>query len=288
MRREKVKSGKWKTGSVARRIVRYGFLFLLLSTFNFQLSTVSAQKYPERREARDGNKAYVDGDFQGAEIHYRRALETNPDFRESLFNLGDAVYKQEKGEEAAKIFSGLAADSLAAPALQSAASFNAGNMMLMGQKIEQAIEFYKQALRIDPTDMQAKYNLAYAKKLLQNPPQNDQNQDKNQDKDQDKNQDQNQDKNDQNQDQQDKDQNKDKNDQGDQEDQNQDNKDGQGDDKQDQDSPPKPDKNGQQEVTIDPQDAEHMLEAMQDEEDKTREKMNAKEVPAVGRSGKNW
>ncbi len=268
-----------KGKSVVRKIVRFCFVFVLLTINHLSLTTISAQKYPERRDARDGNKAYNKGDFTGAEVYYRRALETNPQFGEASFNLGDAAFRQKKGEEAAKIFMGIAADSLAAPALVSAANFNAGNVMLAGQKVEEAIEFYKQALRIDPTDMQAKYNLAYAQKMLQNPPPDDKNRDQEQNKDQ--NQDQNQDQN--------KDQNQDNQDQNeDNQDQNQDQQDGQGDDQQDQGEPPKSDKGGEQEATIDLQDAEHMLEAMQDEEDKTREKMNAKEVPAVGRSGKNW
>ena len=253
--------------------ITYG---VALAAAVFAAVEVSAQKYPERREARDGNKAYNAGDFEGAEVHYRSALETNPELREARFNLGDAAFRQEKSEEAVKIFMGIAADSLAAPAMMSAANFNAGNTMLAAQKIEEAIEFYKQALRIDPTDMQAKYNLAYAQKLLQNPPPDDQNQDQQQDQDQDQNDDQ-------------QDQNQDQNDQGEQDqDQNQDPQDGEGDQQQDQGDPPPPQSGGEQEATIDPQDAEHMLEAMQDEEDKTREKINAKEVPAVGRSGKNW
>ncbi len=262
-----------------RHTIIYGVFLAAIIT----AAEVSAQKYPERHEARDGNKAYNKGDFSGAEVHYRRALEINPEFREARFNLGDAVFRQEKGEEAAKIFTDIAADSLTAPAMMSAANFNAGNVMLAGQKIEEAIEFYKQALRIDPTDMQAKYNLAYAQKMLKNPPQQDQNQDQNKDQNKDQNrQDQNKD--------QDQDQNKDQQTQN--QDQDQDQQDGQGDQNQDHDQgePPKPDhgEGDQQEAAIDPQDAEHMLEAMQDEEDKTREKMNAKEVPAVGRSGKNW
>lgn len=250
-----------------------------------------AQKYPERRETRFGTKAYVAGDFAGAEARYRSALEFNPELDEARFNLGNALWKQEKGEEAAGIFMEMAADSLAAPDLLAAANFNSGNVMLAGQKIEEAIEFYKQSLRVDPTDMQAKYNLAYARKLLQNQ-QNQQNQDQNQDQ-QDQNQDRQNDREDQGdgnddrkQDENEGDNNEEQNDGGN-DDQNQDRQDGR-DESRDGDEPPKPEGSGRHEATIDPHDAEQMLEAMQDEEDKTREKMNAKEVPAVGRSGKNW
>ena len=36
------------------------------------------------------------------------------------------------------------------------------------------------------------------------------------------------------------------------------------------------------------EDAEHILDAMQRQEDKTREKVNARRAVGVARSGKNW
>lgn len=264
----------------------------LLAAALFAAADAAAQKYPERRMARDGNRLFKKGDFEGAETEYRRALESNPDFGEARFNLAGPLFKQQKADEAARIYAAFATDSTAAPIVVADANYNLGNVMLAGQKIQEAIDSYKQALRINPEDQQAKFNLAYAQKLLQQQQDNQDNQDQNQDQDnQDNqdNQDQNQDK-DNGQDDQDNngDQNRDNrnqdNDDG-KDDQNQDNKDNR-DDKQDQGDKPSP--SGNNEAGIDPQDAQQMLEAIQDEEDKTREKINAKEVPTVGRSGKNW
>jgi tetratricopeptide (TPR) repeat protein len=163
--------------------------------------------------------------------------------------------------------------------------YNAGNSLFQQRKLEEALEEYKNALRANPSDMDAKFNLAYTKKLLekdkqqQQQNQDDKNQDKNKDqnqdnkdnKDQQQNQDQQQDK--QNQDQnKDKDNNQDKNNDQNQQ-QNQDDK------QQPQDSKQSMSRN----------DAEQLLNAMQMSEDKTREKVDAQEAKAaVAVSGKNW
>ncbi|MDR0907145.1 MAG: tetratricopeptide repeat protein [Rikenellaceae bacterium] len=227
---------------------------------------VSAQKYPERRIAREGNRLYEKGDFEHSEVEYRRALEANPKLDDARFNLAGALFKQQKTDEAAQIYAAFTADSLSAAPLVSEANYNLGNVMLSGQKIDEAIELYKQALRLNPTDQQAKYNLAYAQAMKQQ----QENQQDSQDQ-QDQNEKQNQD-------------NK-----GGEGDQDQQQGEGQNDQDQQQDEGDKPQPSGGEgQAGIDPNDAEQMLEAIQGEEDKTREKLNAKEVQGVARSGKNW
>jgi hypothetical protein len=81
---------------------------------------------------------------------------------------------------------------------------NLGNTFLKSQKLQESIGAYKEALKINPNDLETKYNLSYALKQMQNQQNNQQNQ-QNQDQ-QDQNQDQNQDEQDQNQDQENKDQ----------------------------------------------------------------------------------
>ena len=249
----------------------------------------SAQRYPERRVARGGDKLYNGGQFEAAETEYRRALEMQPSFPEATFNLANSLFRQEKGEEAARTYVVLAADSLLSPEIRSAASYNLGNVMLAGQKVDEAIESYKAALRLDPTDMDAKFNLAYAQRLKQQQEQQEQQQQDEQ------NQDQNKDQNsDGQQDKQEGEDNQDKQDGQDKQDKQPDGQDG---DKQQPDKPdeqqgdkpqPSEPQDGSGEPKIDPSTAEQMLEAIQGEEDKTREKVNAKEIPSVGRSGKNW
>lgn len=166
----------------------------------------------ERKHVRSGNKIYqkaikdttkIDtAAFARAETEYRKALEKKPTDKYWNFNLADAVYKQNRFDEAAGKFSELA-EQMTNPVEKARAYHNLGNSQLMNQKIDESIESYKKALRQNPTDLETKYNLAYAQ-LLKNQQQQQQNQ-----QNQDQNKDQKQDQQQQNQDQQNKDQNKD-------------------------------------------------------------------------------
>lgn len=262
--------------------------------------SASGQKYPERRDIRSGNKLYEKGDYTEAEVAYRRALEKNAESYEANFNLADALYKQKRYDEAAQMNAQLAADS-AYMENAAAAYFNQGNALFQQRKLEEALEAYKNCMRLDPNDQQAKFNYAYTKKLLekdnQNQQQNNQNNQQNQQNQQDQNKDQNKDQNDNQQDQNknQQDQNKDKNqdqkdqnnNQNDQNDQNQQNDDKSGgqnpDQQQDQNQQPQPQNGG-----MSREEAERMLDAVQGSEDNTKKKVDAQKVRAVGASGKNW
>ncbi|MBO5719657.1 MAG: tetratricopeptide repeat protein, partial [Bacteroidales bacterium] len=70
------------------------FAFALL----FSL-TLSAQK-AERKQIREGNKLYENEQYTEAEIAYLKALEVNPNSPQSSMNLGNALYRQQKAQEA--------------------------------------------------------------------------------------------------------------------------------------------------------------------------------------------
>lgn len=157
----------------------------------------------DRRNIRQGNKLYDLEKFNEAEIRYRQSLEENPQNTRGMFNLGNALYRQGRYEEAAELFEGL---SQFAPGETEKASayHNLGNAFLQGQKYAESVDAYKNALRINPEDEETRFNLAYAMRLLQQQPRQDQGgQDQNdQENDQDQQQNQDQQPNDQNQDQQ--------------------------------------------------------------------------------------
>lgn len=240
-------------------------------------TALHAQKYPERKFIRSGNKQYAKGNFSQSEVEYKRALEKTPDTYEANFNLGNAQYKQERYDEAVKIFKRLAADSTCMDQM-AACHYNAGNAYFQQRKLREALEEYKSALRLNPSDEDAKFNLAYVKKLLENEQnggggdQNQQNKDKDkQDKDKDKQDKQDKDKQDQNDDQKEDKQDKDdkRNDQG----------------KNDQ----KPQDGQSQQQGISREEAEQMLQAIQAQEDKTQEKVDEKKKGiAAGSSRRNW
>lgn len=294
-----------------------------------------AQKWPERRQVRRGNRAYERLDYDRAEARYRQAQELSDSCFEAKFNLGDALYKQQRYDEAEKIFAALAADSTRSDLDRAHSFYNLGNSLFQQKKYQEALSAFKRSLRLNPADLETKYNYAYTKKYIDdnqqggggggdnNQNQNNQNQDQNQqgggndqNKDQNQNNENNNDQNNDNSDQNQRDQ--DRNGDGKNDDQQNDQQgDGENDpnkgDQNDQqgegeNDPNDGDQNGENDPNQDPNqdpnegngegepqpsglsqnDAERMLDAIQGEEDKTRDKVNAKVGHGVVRSGKNW
>jgi len=182
-------------------------LILIILVIAFSVSVFGQN---ERKHIRSGNKLFMDAvkdttktdtvKFSNAETEYRKALNKKPNNLQWNFNLADAIYKQQRFDEAAGKFSELA-EKMETPEEKGRVLHNLGNSQLLNQKIDESIETYKKALRHNPTDLDTKYNLAYAQLLKKQQEQQQQNQDQNQDQ-----QDQNQDKQDQNKDQQNQDQ----------------------------------------------------------------------------------
>lgn len=236
---------------------------IILAFLSLLPLVASAQK--ENADIRAGNAAWEKGDYKNAEISYRNALQINGDSYAAKSNMASALYRQEQNADAIAMWQKIAQSKELGKAELSDANYNAGTAMLKERQadpkqLDAAIESFKQALRLNPNDRQAKYNLAYAQALK-----NDQNGGggQNDQQNQDQNQNQNQD---QQQNQKDQQQNKD-----------QQNKDQQ----------------EQQQQAEKPQskaDAERMADAIQRAEERTKEKVEKeKEKRAVvGGSGKNW
>lgn len=261
--------------------------YLLYIICIFAAATASAQKYPERGLVRKGNRAYDKGRYERSIERYERALGVSPDNYEATYDLGNALFRAERYDKAAEMLGKAAADTLRTPEERAEAWFNLGNAQLAQQKLQDALESYKNSLRMNPADEQAKYNYVYVKRLLQ---QQEQNQDQNQNQDQQGGGDGDDDRQ-QNQEQQD---GSDSSDNSDDRQQGDDQKD---DGQQDDNRPSQPeqgddDGDGQDEAPaeprISPEEQERMLDAIQAEEDKTQDKLNEKARGVVVRGRKNW
>jgi len=133
-----------------------------------------------------GNDLYEEKKFGDAEVNYRKAVEEEPASVEGHFNLGNALYKQGKTDESVKEFENamLKAEE---KSTRADAHYNIGNSYLKAQQYQDAVKSYVEALKLNPDDMEAKYNLSYALEKLKQ----QQQQQKNDNKDQDKNNDEN-------------------------------------------------------------------------------------------------
>ena len=241
---------------------------LLFMIFTFGASLGYAQK--EKKRVRQGNNDYEEGNYQDAEKEYRKALMEKPGYVKGTFNLGDAMYEQENYEESTNLFTEVIERSSEADP-KSSAYYNLGNTFLKENKYKESIDAYKNSLRLNPDDANAKYNLEYARKKLNEQQQQQQNQDKDKDKDQDKEDKKDQDKKDQNKGDDKKDQENDKKDQ---------NKDKQ-DKKDQQKGDEKKDQQKEQPQQISKQDAQRMLDALQNDEKKTLQELQKQKAKAA-------
>ena len=157
------------------------------------LSCLSLCAQADRSEVRAGNRQFRKGNWQKAEIDYRKALLKDSTSFAASYNLAGALYREENFEEAGKA---LEAVRDAAPLSVNAADYyyNQGNVAVQGKDWGAAVEAYRQSLLRNPGDMEAKENYAYAKLMLKNQENggDGQNQDQNQNQNQNQNQDQNQ------------------------------------------------------------------------------------------------
>ena len=138
----------------------------------------------------EGNKAYEQKKYANAEVEYSKArkMAKNPVIPD--YNLGTSLYKQKKYDKAADQFLSVVKRSQGDKE-KAKALYNLGNTLLQSKKLDESIKAYKMALKYNPDDMDAKYNLLYAMKLKQQQQQqqqknkNNKNQNQNQnDKDQ--------------------------------------------------------------------------------------------------------
>ena len=228
-------------------------------------SPVMLQAQSDRSEVRAGNREFKKGEFREAELDYKRALVEDSTSITAKYNLGNALYRTESYSEAELYLKGLG-DSLksVSPSRASDCFHNSGNLALKQKKYQEAVDAYKESLRLEPDNFETKSNLAYAQKMLKEQQQQQQQQNQNQQQDQ--------------KDQQDQDQNKE------QDQQNQDNKQDQNQDQQNQQQQ----QQGQPQIT--PQAAQQMLQAIEDKEKQTQDKVKkAKaEQQKSKEKEKNW
>jgi len=111
-----------------------------------------------------GNQHYKNEQYEQAEINFRKALEVDPQNSTAQYNLANALYKQGKYEEAARI-NGSLAKATQNKELKASAYYNQGVANSKNNKLEASIESYKNALKLNPSDQQARENLQKA--LLQ-------------------------------------------------------------------------------------------------------------------------
>jgi Ca-activated chloride channel family protein len=224
--------------------------------------------------ARRANEAYEKGDYAVAEQAYLEAIRETPDDARLYFNLGNSLAQQGKFDEAVTAFEKFK-DMSDSPEDRSKADYNIGNIFGNQEKWDKAAEQFRQSLRQNPTDPEAKYNYELANRLLQEQEQEQQQQ---QDQDQ-QNQDENSEGEQQQSDQQQQEGDQDQQDQ--QQNQQNESQDQQGDEQQQQER-----QQAQSEMTE--EEADRILNALDNKEKDLLKNYHKNKVPSNTRHAKNW
>ena len=259
------------------------FYFIFSLNFCFVLS----QTGEVTNHIFDGNEKADEEDYKEAEKSYRKAISLEPEKEVALFNLGNTHFKDKKYDEASQRF--FQTQKFASSKQGKHRAFhNMGNVYMQKKEYQKAVEAYKNALRNNSKDEETRYNYVLAKELLENekPPeeqeQDDQKDQKDQEKDKEKDQDGDQENKDQKNPKKEGDEGDESDDKGDP------NK--EGDQKKEQKpKEQKPQNDRPKRGQLSPQQVESLLEAMNNQEKKVQDKINAKKIKgAPARGKKDW
>ena len=146
----------------------------------FVAMSLSAQT--DRQYVQQGNKQFRAGNYADAEVSYRKALEKNDRNSQALYNLGNALMAQNKDSAAVVEFE-KSAKVESNGLRKSMAYHNMGVICQRHQMFGEAIEAYKQSLRLNPHDDETRYNLELCKRQQKQQDQNKDNQQQQQNKD---------------------------------------------------------------------------------------------------------
>lgn len=212
---------------------------------------------------RKGDKSYEENNYQDAEAQYRKALKDDEADLKGNYNLGNAIYQQERFDEAIKQYAE-AAEKADDPGIRSSAYHNLGNAHFLKKEYDKSIDAYKNSLRLSPEDIETKYNLAQAQRMLRLQQQQEQQQQQQEEQEQQEQQEQQQEQEQQQQEQEQQEQ--------------QQREDAEQQQQQQQEE-------AEQDLTK--EEARKLLEIMEEEERKVQEKMRkAKSKPS--KSAKDW
>jgi len=243
------------------------------------MGSIMSQQNEYESLIKKGNNSFEDNTAL-SEQNYRKAISYSPEFVKGQYNFSNNLYKNEYYDEA--LLNQLEASKYAKTRADKHLIFhNIGNILMKKKMCKEAVEAYKNALKNNPKDDESRYNLALAKDCAKDENENekesegeDEDEDKEKDKEKDENEDQKEDKDQQGDDEK---QNEDQ----DQKENNKDDNDQKGDDKSKDEKP--------KEKKLSPQQIKNILEAMNQEESKVQEKMNAKKLKGVKlKNEKDW
>ena len=147
---------RWRKNSLMMKFQFVLTIMILTAGINLQAQT---------RYIKEGNKLYEQQKYKEAAADYARAIAKDPSNTPGLFNYGNSLYQMKQYDSSRKVLATTAKVAKDKPE-RAAANYNIGNTYMSQQKWEDAVNSYKATLRNNPQDLDAKYNLSYAQQML--------------------------------------------------------------------------------------------------------------------------
>ena len=272
-------------------MVFFAFFFLNLSSAQSLQEENKKIEKQTNKLLRSAQEDLAENDFASAEASYRQAVSKSPENVKARYNMANMYYGKEKPAQAVTRLR-QAAKIAETKEDKHKIFHNLGNSFMEQKKYAEAVDAYKDALRNNPKDEETRYNYALAKKMLEEEEQSGGGDDDKEQEDQEKD---DQEKGDEGEQEQDNQEGEDKEDKG-------------GDPKDEPGQPEDKDENGKQEPKeegddkpaeqqpqqprpgqLSPEQIKSLLEAMNNEEKKVQDKINAEKARGVKtRTDKDW
>ena len=130
----------------------------------FSLLPAVLQGETNRKKVKEANRLYQEEKYDQALTKYQDALLSQPANQRIQFNVANTLYWKKKYEEALQEYQKvMGTEELE---LEQQSFFNLGNTLYRAGKLPESILAYQQALKLDPGDMDAKYNLEFVRRKL--------------------------------------------------------------------------------------------------------------------------
>ena len=110
---------------------------------------------------RSGNRYYKQKDIDRSQQEYQKALQLAPFNPSANYNLGNTQFRKNSFEDAVRSYDASISNSIDST-VKEKGWYNKGVAQIRQQKLEESIESWKNALKLDPSDLEARENLEKA------------------------------------------------------------------------------------------------------------------------------
>ncbi len=141
--------------AIIKLLLKVGLVIFFISKAN------GANAQSSNKLLREGNKFYNNEKYNNATESYSKALQKAPKDIRGHFNQGDALYKLNELDKAKELFTSISKNA-ANTDIKARAHYNIGNIWYKQEKWEESARAYKESLKLNPKDEDAKYNLMMA------------------------------------------------------------------------------------------------------------------------------